>query len=45
MATEAQPKAEPKPKRPRATTPEDLGTIRLTCLDKEIDLELIFEKW
>ena len=30
---------------PRAATPEDLEAIRLTCLEKEIDLELILEKW
>ena len=29
----------------RAATPEDLEAIRLTCLDKEIELELILEKW
>ena len=28
----------------RAATPEDLEAIRLTCLEKEIDLELILEK-
>ena len=30
---------------PRAATPEDLEAIRLTCLEKEIDLELILQKW
>jgi hypothetical protein len=30
---------------PRAATPEDLEAIRLECLDKKIDLELILEKW
>jgi hypothetical protein len=30
---------------PRAATPEDLEAIRLTCQEKEIDLELILEKW
>jgi hypothetical protein len=30
---------------PQAATPEDLEAIRLTCLEKEIDLELILEKW
>ncbi len=30
---------------PRAATPEDLEAIRLSCLEKEIDLELILEKW
>jgi len=30
---------------PRAATPEDLEAIRLTCLEKEIELELILEKW
>jgi hypothetical protein len=30
---------------PRAATPEDLEAIRLTCLGKKIDLELILEKW
>jgi hypothetical protein len=30
---------------PRAATPEDLEAIRLTCLEKKIDLELILEKW
>jgi hypothetical protein len=29
----------------RSVTPEDLGAIRLTCLEKEIDLELSLEKW
>ena len=29
----------------RSVTPEDLEAIRLTCLEKEIDLELILEKW
>ena len=29
----------------RAATPEDLEAIRLTCLEKEIELELILEKW
>ena len=28
-----------------AATPEDLEAIRLACLEKEIDLELILEKW
>jgi hypothetical protein len=28
-----------------AATPEDLAAIRLTCLEKEIDLELILEQW
>jgi hypothetical protein len=30
---------------PRAATPEDLEAIRQTCLEKEIDLELILQKW
>jgi hypothetical protein len=30
---------------PRPATPEDLEAIRLTCLEKEIDLELILQKW
>jgi hypothetical protein len=30
---------------PRAATPADLEAIRLTCLEKEIDLELILQKW
>jgi hypothetical protein len=30
---------------PRAATPADLEAIRLTCLGKEIDLELILAKW
>jgi hypothetical protein len=30
---------------PRAATPEDLEAIRLTCLEKKIDLELIIQKW
>ena len=30
---------------PRAATPEDLEAIRLTCLEKKIDLELILQKW
>ena len=30
---------------PQAATPEDLEAIRLTCLEKEIELELILEKW
>ncbi len=30
---------------PRAAPPEDLEAIRLGCLEKEIDLELILEKW
>jgi hypothetical protein len=30
---------------PRAATPEDLEVIRLECLEKKIDLELILEKW
>jgi hypothetical protein len=30
---------------PQAATPEDLEAIRLTCLEKEIELEVIFEKW
>jgi hypothetical protein len=30
---------------PRAATAEDLEAIRLTCLEKEIDLKLILEKW
>ena len=29
----------------RAATPEDLEAIRLTCLEKEIELEPILEKW
>jgi hypothetical protein len=29
----------------RVATPEDLEAIRLTCIEKEIDLELILEKW
>jgi len=29
----------------RAAMPEDLEAIRLTCLEKEIDPELILEKW
>jgi hypothetical protein len=30
---------------PRAAPPEDLEAIRLMCLEKEIDLKLILEKW
>lgn len=30
---------------PRAATPEDLEGIRLACLEKEIGLELILQKW
>jgi hypothetical protein len=30
---------------PRAATPADLEAIRLICLEKGIDLELILEKW
>jgi hypothetical protein len=30
---------------PQAATPEDLEAIRLTSLEKEIELELILEKW
>lgn len=30
---------------PRAATPEDLEAIRLTCLEKKINLELILSKW
>ena len=30
---------------PPAATPEDLEAILLTCLEKEIDLELILQKW
>jgi len=30
---------------PRAATPEDLEAIRLMCLEKKIELELILEKW
>jgi hypothetical protein len=30
---------------PQAAAPEDLELIRLTCLEKEIDLELILAKW
>jgi hypothetical protein len=30
---------------PGAATPEDLEAIRLTCLEKEIDLELILQTW
>jgi len=30
---------------PQAATPEDLEAIRLTCLEKEIELEVILEKW
>jgi hypothetical protein len=30
---------------PRAASPEQLEAIRLTCLEKQIDLELILEKW
>jgi hypothetical protein len=29
----------------RAATPEDREAMRLTCLEQEIDLELILEKW
>ena len=29
----------------RAATPEDLEAIRLTCLEKEIELEPSLEKW
>jgi hypothetical protein len=39
------PPAPPTSLLPRAATPEDLDAIRLMCLDKEIDLELILEKW
>ena len=30
---------------PRAATPEDLEAIRQTCLEKEIEQELILQKW
>jgi hypothetical protein len=30
---------------PRAATEEDLEAIRLTCLDKGIDIELILQQW
>jgi len=30
---------------PQAASPEDLEAIRLTCLEKEIELEVILEKW
>jgi hypothetical protein len=30
---------------PQAATPEDLEAIRLTCLEKEVELEVILEKW
>ena len=30
---------------PQAATPEDLEAIRLTCLEKEIKLEVILERW
>jgi hypothetical protein len=30
---------------PQAATPEDLEAIRQTCLEKEIELELILQKW
>jgi hypothetical protein len=30
---------------PPAATPEDLEAILQTCLEKEIDLELILQKW
>jgi hypothetical protein len=30
---------------PQAATPEDLEAILLTCLEKEIDMELILQKW
>ena len=30
---------------PREATPEQLETIRLGCMEKEIDLELIFKEW
>jgi hypothetical protein len=30
---------------PRAATPDDLEAIRLTCLEKKIDLDLNLEKW
>lgn len=30
---------------PRTATPEDLEAIRLECLEKEIDLEMILAKW
>ena len=37
--------ASPASLMPRAAALEDLEAIRLTCLDKKIDLELIFAKW
>jgi hypothetical protein len=39
------PPAVPTSLLPRAATPEDLEAIRLTCLEKKIDLELILDKW
>ena len=39
------PLAAPTSLLPRAATPEDLEAIRLTCLEKEIELELILAKW
>ena len=39
------PPAAPTSLLPRGAAPEDLEAIRQTCLDKEIDLELILEKW
>jgi hypothetical protein len=30
---------------PRGAAPEDLELIRLTCLEKEIELKVILEKW
>ena len=37
--------ASPASPLPRSASPEDLETIRLTCLEKEIELEVILEKW
>jgi hypothetical protein len=47
-AGKAEAKVSPSPPAsllPRAATPEDLEAIRLACLDKGIDPELIFQQW
>lgn len=47
-AAKAEAKGSPSPPAsllPRAATPKQLEAIRLACLDKGIDLELIFQQW
>jgi hypothetical protein len=44
-AERPQPPSPPASLLPRAATSDDLETIRVTCLEKGIDLELILDKW